>query len=196
MPRALILALIAAFVLVEPAYAADPSLTMGKILVVGAFSTAGIALAAFGVFLLVRAQMNANTALALPQWPTVEGKVLSSGVDTRSRQMTPVNRLSYYVPQLRYAYTIGGTNFEGSVIRPGLDMEGHAVEADARAHIARYPVGGTVTVHYNPQDPKDAALEGGIAGGARWAVVGIGFTLVGIFLLGFMFWFAQQPLPT
>ena len=79
MPDALILALIAAFVLVEPAFAARPSLTMGSILVFGAFCDRGHRLGRIRSFSCSSAtQMNASIGLALPPWPALEGKVLSS----------------------------------------------------------------------------------------------------------------------
>lgn len=114
-------------------------------------------------------------------WPTVEGKVLESKVETHQRSHTisdggkakePLHRL-----RLRYQYTPPGTRYRiGTRVSFGDNgsTERHEVEVLA----ARYPVGAPVTVHYSPDDPKLAVLETR-GGPVNHLFIGLGATMSG-----------------
>ncbi len=106
-------------------------------------------------------------------WAAVPGTVLTSEVETRQ---TGGKKTSY--PHIEYSYTVAGQEYRASRIS--------AVEISGTAWIVRkrtdkYPVGSTVSVHYNAATPSDATLQ------PPSTHVGSGLTAVGIF--GFLAWY-------
>ena len=124
-------------------------------------------------------------ALASEKWPTVPGTVLSSEVD-RSK---PLFGKDYqYTPKVRFAYEVQGARHEGDTIQFG--MMATTTSFQGEEVIRPYPVGGAVTVHYDPADPKMSVLEtsaksgsGRIWGG--WIVAAVPFLLI-LLLWGIM----------
>jgi hypothetical protein len=61
-----------------------------------------------------------------------------------------------YYPEVTYEYQVDGTTYTSSkinVIMFGSDI------SYAQGVLNRYPIGSTVDVHYNPDNPSDAVLE-------------------------------------
>ncbi len=113
-------------------------------------------------------------------WPATQGKiVLSTVMTSTTRHRTDsgmwVERTSYF-PKVRYEYSVLGKAYTGERIAFGA-AKGHSAPADAEKVLARYPVGATVTVYYNPRDPAEAVLEREMRGGAFLLFVGLAFAL-------------------
>jgi hypothetical protein len=85
------------------------------------------------------------------------GVVTRSGIarDIESADVGP----NLYTLDLEYTYEVGGTTYTGHGRQhtEGRTSDLRAAEALA----ARYPVGGEVVVHYDPDDPAKAVLETG-----------------------------------
>ncbi len=56
---------------------------------------------------------------------------------------------------IRYEYAVNGKRFKGQRVSIGEDLGNFRVAET----LARYPVGKTVVVHYNPENPAEAVLE-------------------------------------
>jgi hypothetical protein len=87
------------------------------------------------------------------------------------------------IPTVEYEFAVAGTTYRGARISIGDDSGG----ANTEATLARYPVGATVTVYYDPADPTDCVLERDIprgvgSGCALFAAVGTA-VVVGIYWL-------------
>ncbi len=106
----------------------------------------GLALLAFAGWQYQRAQQSRT-------WPTVPGTVEATWI----REDTTEEEIHYF-PGLRYTYQVAGERYQGTRIRFGSDIS-FDTRTEAKAFLARYPEGGSVTVHYNPADPSDAVLE-------------------------------------
>ena len=97
-------------------------------------------------------------------WPTVEGRVLSSEIEvskstTRDRATGRDRLTTSYHGRVCYEYVVSGQTFASDCIsyktRGGSPEQAYMV-------IAAYPVGSTVTVHYNPAKPAESVLETGV----------------------------------
>lgn len=106
-------------------------------------------------------------ALRSASWPSVDGVVVSSGVE----QVVDASGRRVVVPAVRYHYEIPDRGdhlgrelrvaYGWSRARPG--RRTLAAEMDsATATAARYPVGKSVRVSYDPHDPASAVLEPGM----------------------------------
>ena len=58
-----------------------------------------------------------------------------------------------------YQYQVDGKPYVGKVIKAGDQFFSVRLYGEAQKTIARYPVGAQVTVHYNPANPAESALE-------------------------------------
>jgi hypothetical protein len=96
-------------------------------------------------------------------WPTVEGRLMTSHVTTHG--------LAFYKLTVTYHYTVDGSSYcssriaFGSDLLFGLSAAQHAVES--------CPVGGAVTVYYNPRNPRQAVLEPGRANNGPYLFEGL-----------------------
>jgi len=104
------------------------------------------------------------------EWPTAEGRVLWSGIDTIKGDESTTYRAA-----ARYTYTVNDVRYEGG--RVSFDIGGGAWDHAAK-DAARYAPGTTVTVYYNPSKPSRAVLEPGMSmAGLLVAVVGASLLL-------------------
>jgi hypothetical protein len=82
-------------------------------------------------------------------WPQVEGRVTQSWIDRSSAE---------HKPHVEYTYTVEGTPYASRQIAFDIfDKPGGRGRIESI--VAQYPVGKTVTVYHDPQDPGTAILE-------------------------------------
>lgn len=177
---------IAVAVPLHPAFADTVDANAQPYMVGGGF-IAGVLLIGIGIIFIQRGRGTRRLARASTQWPVTDGKILAAHVATKTHQV-PGSRYLYYVPQARYSYEVAGRRYEGDVIRAGIEQFGYGGEVQAQAQIARYPVGATVPVHYDPDNPSTAVLEAAEVGGARNILGGGIFVLLGISAFVFAVW--------
>jgi hypothetical protein len=109
-----------------------------------------------------RYQARANT------WPVVQGEIVSSVVEQRSATENGKTRTTY-LPVVEFAYTADGNRLHSRQVKLGLEVSGS--ESFAQGIVARYPAGAAVEVHYDPQDPSNAALENPTE--TNWILLGV-----------------------
>ena len=135
---------------------------------------------AIGMFLLgaVTAIIGVRRMLfawSMRHWPATQGEVRSSEVlkvqplDARESEM--------YRPEIRYAFTVDGKEYTG--VRRALLTMRYSGPKPAADVVARYPVGGSVTVYYDPVNPRESILIRETA--LPWAVF---ITALGLFFSG------------
>ena len=90
-------------------------------------------------------------------WVKTSGRILSSGIDVHHHQFVGELETVKNVPALRYEFRAGARKVIGSRIGIGDDSGG----ANLEATLKRYPVGATVTVYYDADDPTQCVLERG-----------------------------------
>ncbi len=108
---------------------------------------------------------------ASTNWPTVDGRVISSTV--RTKQGTSGDRARFY-PVVVYEYAIEGEPFRSDRVSFDTQTMDHA----SAANIARqYEAGREITVFYNPDTPAESVLDPG-ASGNSWLGIAVGVVFV------------------
>ena len=131
---------------------------------------AGIALFA-GYSLIVGARSE--------HWPRAIGTIVSSAVS----EQTDNKGVTMYTAEIRYRYSVHGQELIGDNVKFGGQL---SLDASSRAAnvVAKYPVGATVPVSYDPDRPSRAVLEPGKNPLAWFGIVfGMIFLVVGALLL-------------
>ncbi len=148
----------------------------------------GLVFLALGAFLVRKGIGYRRIAESISGWPVIGGKVIESGIKKRVDKSSEGPDITRYIPQVRYAYTVGGVVHEGATIRIGLADFGYAIEQRAREHVGRYPAGTAVSVRYDPANPKTAVLEAGQVGGGNKIFAGAIFLALAPGALVFAIW--------
>jgi hypothetical protein len=100
-------------------------------------------------------------------WPSVRGRIVSSGVDS-FRETEDGRTRTLYTAAVEYAYQVHGVDYHSRQINLGMTTSGS--QAGAEKVAARYPQGAPVDVHYEPENPSNAALENPT--GYTWLILG------------------------
>ena len=142
--------------------------------ITGIFSiTSGLIIMLIGVLYYLPALQN-------QAWPTTEGKVISSEVRP-TEVWGRAGPIQYYAADVKYEYAVNGKTLTGSQLAFGTDSGLFSDPARALQEVEQYPIGRTVIVHFNPDNPQDALLNiGGTAGGALMIGFGVFFIVLGI----------------
>ncbi|AZO76491.1 MULTISPECIES: DUF3592 domain-containing protein [unclassified Bosea (in: a-proteobacteria)] len=110
-------------------------------------------------------------------WPVTQGEIVSSAVE--QRRSTENGRTSKtYLPVIEFAYTVAGNRLHSRQVKLGLEVSGS--ESFAQTLVDRYPAGAPVDVHYDPQDPSNAALESPTE--TNWILLGVALACFAIAL--------------
>ncbi len=89
-------------------------------------------------------------------WPATSGIVTHSGIARHSGEGGPT-----YTVEVEYDYEVNHVSYHGE--RVGFDLRLNHSQSAAKDFIAKYPVGSTVTVYYEPADPKVSTLMTGVS---------------------------------
>jgi hypothetical protein len=116
----------------------------------------------FGILTLYYGGRNVLRAYQSNTWPTVQGVVQNSYVESLRNSN---------VAKIVYDYTVNEKPFTGMQVAFGSYSFNWS---HARGIVNMYPQGKTVSVYYNPQNPQVCVLEPGVKGQV-WIRPGIGF---------------------
>jgi hypothetical protein len=101
-----------------------------------------------------------NQELATLEWPTCEGEMIESRTEVsswkywgREDEETPT------IAIVAYSYEVNGKEFVGNRIRLHDDRSGQ--KRFISELLKNYPLGGTVTVHFDPKAPANCCLRPG-----------------------------------
>jgi hypothetical protein len=126
-----------------------------------AFALAGLLAIGLGFWLR---HMNARTT----GWPMVKGRVMTSRLEN-DQDGNPT-------PYVKYRYKVQGQEHESEQV--SYQVKSARSGTGATDLIARYPVGKSVDVFYDPDQPGRAVLERGASN--LWiALVGVGLLFLG-----------------
>lgn len=98
------------------------------------------------------------SAKASESWPTVQGKVVSSQVDSKRSDKGGTT----YHAEVLYEYLVEGQLQSSN--RVAFGGYGSSDPSHARQIVNKYPPGSEVTVHYSPSSPGESVIETGISG--------------------------------
>ena len=136
------------------------AMRMVSTLLLLAFTAFGVVIARVGFVITRRSRRSAG-------WPRTTGTVLGGDM-LRSETPTASDiRVGYsvtYEPHVRHEYAVAGRRYENARLT-------HAAQpqipdsAAAQGQLSKYPVGGQVTVFYDPENPSDSVLVPGSSTG-------------------------------
>ncbi|WP_167594366.1 DUF3592 domain-containing protein [Corallococcus coralloides] len=111
----------------------------------------------FGVIFGIGAWMIHSSAQAFLARPTVQGRVLEMAVEMG------YSKSRYWRVKARYAYEVDGQSYVGETLSNETPRElllwNPQPSPALTRYVERYPVGSTVTVRYNPKEPRRSLLE-------------------------------------
>jgi hypothetical protein len=111
-------------------------------------------LVGLGIFLYRRNQQSTAARQAAKSWSSTIGTILMSTVQTRR-----TGRSHSTYPVVVYQYEVNGKSYQSQTIKAGEQFFNVRVMGQAQTTAARYPVGASVMVYYNPANPAESALE-------------------------------------
>ena len=140
---------------------------MMKLTVIGALIAIGLVVA-FGLYLLGLGLRNVGRAAASSRWPRTTGKVVRSATKEEHEVDKKTGTVSVtYSADTAIQYEVAGKQYATNLIHFGQTLgSGDASEAELQ-HM-RYPVGGEVSVSYDPSQPWIAAARPGVHAEAFW----------------------------
>jgi hypothetical protein len=106
-------------------------------------------------------------------WPTAAGVITESRVERHK----DVHGIPYSSAKIRYAYAIGGWNYENNAVALS-PVRGHLTWGYADRIVQKYPIGKNVDVFHNPDNPSESCLEPGVFGWEDFLAIFI--SIVGI----------------
>lgn len=118
-------------------------------------------------------------ALASTSWPTTDGRIQTSRVET-SRDNKGKTR---YTSAVQFAYEVQGQNYESAYVWPSGGYSSSS-ESEHRKVVERYTPGKQVKVFYDPQKPEFGILEPGVTSTNYIVlIVGVMFFLAGLVMI-------------
>ncbi len=139
----------------------------------------GIIFFLFGAFLLFLFTQEWLMGFASVNWQTTQGKIISSkAVVCRSKYSLVDN----YVADIIYEYSVSNVLYSSRNITYSMDSP-IVYCGNAEKMMKQYPVGMSVLVYYEPENPKNSVLR---PGGTNFAGIGISLAILiyGINLFG------------
>ncbi len=122
---------------------------------------------------------------AAKQWPVVEGQITEASVRESTSRDSGGYEKHHFTPEVVYEFQVEGESYTSNRLTPSFQTS-YSDATEAQAVLATYPKGLRVEVHYDPQDPNQAALD--VEGGspAAWlaGILGACFALGGLFFGG------------
>lgn len=111
-----------------------------------------------GVIVISLGAREITRAMGSADWPTAQGKVVTSSIESHRRTGSKGNSVTYHARVL-YEFTVGGRPVNGSRIAYGDYGSGN--RSHAQDVVNRYPQGKGVTVYHMPGKPEECLLEPG-----------------------------------
>lgn len=94
---------------------------------------------------------------ASPQWPSVEGVMLTSQPRAvHDNPAEPESAKHDWVSEVRYAYTVDGVAHTGNRLQAF--GRRHMTKEEVLKELAPFPVGARVKVFYDPAKPENSVL--------------------------------------
>lgn len=119
-------------------------------------------------------------------WPSVQGEVIESRVETRSSRKGRT-----YAPQVTYTYAVEGTHYSGTRQQARNPIMNSP--AEAQGYLQAYPVSAKLKVFYQPANPQNAVLKPGLVTSDYLIMLLPGlFVLLGLLVWVLSFWRWQK----
>ncbi|RKH73412.1 DUF3592 domain-containing protein [Corallococcus aberystwythensis] len=123
------------------------------------------------------------------RWPSVPGTITRSEVEAVRSSKGGTT----YGPKVAYRYSVDGQRYEGGTDRSAAWRTSNP--RDAERQVARFPIGATVPVYYQPGKPSETVLQPGLRSTDLFVLmILLPFNLVALWLGALVGW-ALMPEP-
>jgi len=130
-----------------------------------------------GIALSTSAVLTLQDAFASSSWSEIEGTIFESRVN----ESISSGSSRTYSAYIRYRYSVNGANHIANRVSFSVIEES---DSAAESAVAKYPIGETVTVYYDPESPDSAVLELGVSwSGFLMLAIGVPILLAGLYAL-------------
>jgi hypothetical protein len=102
-------------------------------------------------------------------WPSAPGVITASKIDQDRATSSDDDSATLFLA-LEYRFEVNGQSFIGN--RQRFDEKRFATTKQAKTALAKFPVGGSVQVFYDPQSPTHCVLERSNSTGWVFTVIG------------------------
>lgn len=106
--------------------------------------------ALMGLLLGIWSWRNISKAKKQTSWSSVEGEVVKTTSSTEAGD---------FKPKVEYRYTVTDQTYDGFLALATSDVVLHEC---ATSQLDKYPIGGSITVYFDPENPEDSTLEPGV----------------------------------
>jgi len=138
----------------------------------------GVFFVVVGLLQLAKCLVESSSAIAATDWPTVAGTVKSSGV-----RLVKGGKGDGHVPAVTYTYEVNGVSYQGKRIH---FRDVSEMPEQAEKTVSSYPVGATVQVHFDPDEPSESLLRPGLYRYSFiWLALSVGGLLIGSAMIYF-----------
>ncbi len=110
-----------------------------------------------GIMVTWRALRKLRESISSYRWPTVDGRVVDSGLDYHS---SSEDGPDICFPKIEYTYSVADEVHQGTRIAFA-DLN-HTGETATNAFLKTHPAGKSIRVYYDPKMPASALLEPGV----------------------------------
>lgn len=141
-----------------------------------------------GIFLMVMGMLSLQQGKEARSWKVVAGRITRSTLEEKRVDTSYGDGLRRsevgYQPQIEYQYRVGDETLTGK--RLSLVEKQYTQKAGQKV-LEKYPIGVTVQVHYDPENPQEAVIATGtvlssfifMLGGLALVAVGIAIAVSG-----------------
>ena len=141
-----------------------------------------------GIFLMIMSLLSLQQGKEARSWKVVAGRVVRSSLEEKRVDTSYGDGIrrteSGFVPQVEYQYRVGDETLTGQRISL---VEKQYTQKSGQKTLEKYPIGATVQVHYDPENPQEAVIETGtvlsslifMLGGLALVAVGIAIAVSG-----------------
>jgi len=116
---------------------------------------------AIGLGVLIFAYKSYSLGKESLEWPSVEGDVVYSEIEKRTRTRSKGGSSTTFSANIIYEYTVEGETYTGDKLR--FLLWNSSDRSESRSTVDKYPVGKVVPVYYKPDSPDTSVLEPGTA---------------------------------
>lgn len=111
-----------------------------------------------GIYLILRSKRDKEKARQSLNWPATSGKVLAARMIESTSTDSDGDSSTTYRAHVQYEYEVMGASYTNDKVNVGMVVSTSSTKK-AQETLARYPVGSTVKVYYDPNNPADSVLE-------------------------------------
>lgn len=147
-----------------------------------AFGMLGLVFTCIGVVFLIITNSAKAKVEAARNWPETSGSILKAWVEEDVNRDSDGRTDRDYTPRVEYQYQVDGRTFTGQQLSFGFQRV-YGTDTEAWRALEAYPIGGSVSVYYNPEKPSEAVLDRELGGGALGPIVGYGGIGLGVIFL-------------